>query len=139
LIGEDGLPQVIATVENDERGLHQVVVFAPGMPEGFQRWRLRLDPLSAPDNPWHVWPHRPLEDGRLLALQPLLFDGWRLHVVRDGIAETSSDVYDFQESSWALDALQGWSGEGEPEGWYRHKPSNRRRPDGDPTKEYVQP
>lgn len=37
----------------------------------------------------------------------------------------------------ALRALHGWSGEGEPEGWYRHRPSNRRRPGGNPDEEYV--
>lgn len=37
----------------------------------------------------------------------------------------------------ALRALHGWNGEGEPSGWYRHKPSNRRRPGGDPTREEV--
>ncbi|HEY7009048.1 MAG TPA: hypothetical protein VH395_08920 [Jatrophihabitantaceae bacterium] len=28
---------------------------------------------------------------------------------------------------------------GEPGGWIRHQPSNRRRPDGDATREYVRP
>lgn len=39
----------------------------------------------------------------------------------------------------ALRALHCWDGSGDPEGWYRHKPSNRRRPDGDPSREEVRP
>lgn len=35
-------------------------------------------------------------------------------------------------------AALGWDGEGEPEGWYRG-PGGRRRPDGDPSKEFVRP
>ncbi len=35
-------------------------------------------------------------------------------------------------------AAIGWDGKGEPEGWYRG-PGGRRRPDGDPAKEFVRP
>ena len=34
-------------------------------------------------------------------------------------------------------AALGWDGNGEPEGWYRHVPSGRRRPGGDPAKEHT--
>lgn len=27
----------------------------------------------------------------------------------------------------------------EPSGWFRHPPTGRRRPDGDPSKEYINP
>lgn len=37
----------------------------------------------------------------------------------------------------AVAAFKAWDGEGEPEGWIRHTPSNRRRPDGDPSQETV--
>jgi hypothetical protein len=30
-----------------------------------------------------------------------------------------------------------WDGTGEPEGWFRHPASGRRRPDCDPAQEYV--
>lgn len=33
--------------------------------------------------------------------------------------------------------LNEWNGEGEPEGWYRHRKTGRRRPGGDPEKEYI--
>lgn len=40
----------------------------------------------------------------------------------------------------AQEALRAWSGESgtEPMGWHRHPRTGRRRPDGDPNKEYVQ-
>ncbi|MFG7180689.1 hypothetical protein ACGYQ5_14270 [Burkholderia pseudomallei] len=36
-------------------------------------------------------------------------------------------------------ALTAWDGEGEPSGWHRHPDSGRRRPNGDPAREYVNP
>lgn len=38
----------------------------------------------------------------------------------------------------AVKAAEVWDGEGDPpDGWHRHPASGRRRPDGDPKKEYV--
>jgi hypothetical protein len=37
----------------------------------------------------------------------------------------------------AYEAISRWDGTGEPLGWHRHPPTGRRRPDGDPDKEYV--
>jgi hypothetical protein len=34
-------------------------------------------------------------------------------------------------------ALIEWDGEGEPSGWFRNPQTGRRRPDGDPEKEYI--
>lgn len=93
---------------------------------------------------WHRWPHRNLADGRLLALEPLL-TGFRLHVVASPWNMGSDEVYDFPvddrdteaKARAAYVALHRWDGTGEPEGWYRHRPSNRRRPGGDPEQEYV--
>lgn len=36
-------------------------------------------------------------------------------------------------------ALDRWDGRGEPQGWHRHPASGRRRPDGDPAQEHVNP
>lgn len=41
------------------------------------------------------------------------------------------------EPGTALQAFNAWSGAGEPEGWHRHPSTGRRRPGGDPEKEYV--
>ena len=37
----------------------------------------------------------------------------------------------------AVATLETWDGVGEPTGWMRHPTTGRRRPDGDPSKEYV--
>jgi hypothetical protein len=39
----------------------------------------------------------------------------------------------------AVAALIAWDGKGEPEGWFRHPMSGRRRPDGDASREYTHP
>ena len=39
----------------------------------------------------------------------------------------------------AVAALKSWSGEGEPNGWYRDPMTGRRRPDSDEAREYVSP
>lgn len=79
---------------------------------------------------------RTLPDGREVWLAPLLFGGARLSIASDPLV--ASDVYDFQDADRACLEWMLWVPEGgEPEGWYRHRPSNRRRPGGDPTKEYV--
>src|SRR5213594_3620298 len=37
----------------------------------------------------------------------------------------------------ALAAAKAWDGQDEPAGWHRHPTSGRRRPGGDPEREYV--
>lgn len=57
------------------------------------------------------------------------------------------DEYGWDQQWWyetgdALGALLDWVAEGfegEPKGWHRHIPSNRRREGGDPAKEEVRP
>lgn len=36
-------------------------------------------------------------------------------------------VYDYDKWDYAMSVFETWDGEDEPEGWIRHKPSNRRR------------
>lgn len=84
---------------------------------------------------------RTLDDGRHLGVEPLLFSRARLTV---GTAEQHEvgcyeDAYDYDFRSEAFLAFVLWDGVGEPEGWVRHKPSNRRRPGGDPAQEHVRP
>jgi hypothetical protein len=51
------------------------------------------------------------------------------------------DRWCFHDAQAATEALVNWFivdiRDPEPSGWHRHTPSHRRRPDGDPTKEYV--
>lgn len=101
------------------------------------------DDLEAPrtrtPSAWRAWAHRDLPDGRLLALEPLLFGVARLHVVEDERSTSSVSIYDFQDLPAAVVALAEWDGAGDPDGWYRHRPSDRRRPGGDPANEQVAP
>lgn len=46
--------------------------------------------------------------------------------------------YCYQTREGALKALTDWDGTGEPVGWHRSPETGRRRPDGDPTKEYIE-
>lgn len=96
-------------------------------------------PVRRRGSAWREWPHRALADGRLLAVEPLLMGAGRLHIVADEASTASVSIYDFTDLSDALVQLHRWNGRGEPKGWYRHRPSNRRRPDGDPKRQYVAP
>lgn len=55
----------------------------------------------------------------------------------DMLFNVYSDVWQYQSVQAALAAHDAWDGVGEPTGWYRHPASGRRRPDGDPAKEFV--
>lgn len=87
---------------------------------------------------WGFSAYRVLEDGRVAIVLPQVFntiltvsspESWRLGC-RD-------DVFTYMRWQDAVAALEAWDGSGEPEGWVRHQPSNRRRPEGDPAWEYV--
>lgn len=82
---------------------------------------------------------RTLADGRVLDVTPL---GWGYALlgiiwVEDLGLGIYSDVWQYQSRDAALAALQTWDGHGEPGGWYRHPATGRRRPDGDPAREFV--
>jgi hypothetical protein len=49
------------------------------------------------------------------------------------------NVYNYSTAKGALEAMKSWDGteEHEPEGWFRHPATGRRRPDGDKSKEYI--
>ncbi|MEW6306768.1 MAG: hypothetical protein AB1705_25150 [Verrucomicrobiota bacterium] len=49
------------------------------------------------------------------------------------------DCWCYETLQDAVIALNRWDLRGEPAGWIRHPASGRRRPDGDPAKEYVRP
>jgi hypothetical protein len=82
---------------------------------------------------------RVLPDGHILYLLE-----WRAHGVQlsvglgDGYF-SDTWIYDVEQADAGWRAALGWDGEGEPDGWHRHPQSGRRRPDGDPAKEFVRP
>lgn len=81
---------------------------------------------------------RVLPDGRGVYLMAMAFGNLRLAIGEHG-SMYLDDGWCFQaaQTDAAWRAAIGWDGEGEPEGWYRHPESGRRRPGGDASKEYV--
>lgn len=80
-----------------------------------------------------------LPDGRIATIAPLLFGRAILTV-----ATAETHVWGQYDEGWEYDhhqpaiyALIVWNGKGEPFGWTRHPKSGRRRPDGDPAREYI--
>ena len=47
--------------------------------------------------------------------------------------------HDYESDLGAILAATEWDGDGEPMGWHRHPSTGRRRPEGDPEMEYVNP
>lgn len=47
------------------------------------------------------------------------------------------DEWCYETSAAALNALDAWDGEGEPEGWNRHPATGRYRHRGDPNDEWL--
>lgn len=102
-------------------------------------------PIQAPPRPemspypqaGPVWGWREMPDGRIAWVFPMLF------TARIGVglptSRTLDDAWCYEEPSAALAAMHAWDGEGEPDGWHRHPSSGRRRPGGDPNKEYIAP
>lgn len=85
----------------------------------------------------YLWT-RELGDGRAVFLMPLFGSNLRLGIGLLG-APDMDDVWCYQapQTDEAWRAALGWDGEGEPEGWYRHPQTGRRRPGGDPAQEHV--
>jgi len=81
---------------------------------------------------------RPLGDGRAVYLCDMAFGNLRLAVGEFG-AVVYDDVWCYQQGQTdaAWRAALGWDGQGEPDGWYRHPGTGRRRPGGDPAQERV--
>lgn len=80
-----------------------------------------------------------LPGGFRLQVLPLAFGAGRLCIGVYG-AGWYEDVWDYETLSGAIIAMEAWDGTPgtSPEGWYRHLKTGRRRPGGDPAKEYIQ-
>jgi len=93
--------------------------------------------LEYPDFYLHL---RLLPDGRAVWIQRQIFTyAITIGHADDGFGYDTEWTYETEER--ALAALKKWNPleQAEPEGWHRHPDSGRRRPDGDPAKEYVRP
>jgi hypothetical protein len=76
-----------------------------------------------------------LSDGRVIVVERLFGHQALLWLRAPWINVQDGWVYASLET--ALAAAQAWDGHEEPRGWLRHPKSGRRRPGGDPTREYL--
>ena len=104
---------------------------------GIAAYQSPFDPDTDRSDPESVWylHKRQLDDGRILYLEPKLGGTVSLCVAPD--SWSISDRYCYHEHDAAWRAVLGWNGKGDPEGWYRHAPSMRRRPDFTIESEYI--
>lgn len=79
-----------------------------------------------------------LPEGRYKAILPLMYTH-AIVVGRLGDETGYDDRWCFKSLAEARGAFEAWGGTGEPEGWVRHPTSGRRRPEGIPELEYVNP
>ncbi len=76
-----------------------------------------------------------LPDGRVIAVERLFGHQALLSLRAPWIHVQDGWVYASLET--ALAAARAWDGREEPSGWIRPPTSGRRRPGGDPAREYV--
>lgn len=88
---------------------------------------------------WGYVAWRWLPDGELIGVVPMAFGNGRL--CRDLNPFGCGDGYCYDGVLRAVHYMNVFDPEkeSEPDGWKRHIQSGRRRPDGDKTKEYVNP
>jgi hypothetical protein len=96
-------------------------------------WGDRADERSVLARIWYP-------NGRIVELRPLAFTV-SLAVVSPDYRYSYNDGWCYKSAQLAFLAAIAWDGgeDTEPEGWHRHPPSGRRRPDGDAAAEYVNP
>lgn len=111
------------------------------------------EPLCAVATPEElVWLSRMCETNGYLAPTPMGDGKWaalsRFAFTMAILKGSMFDDYGYEDrwcfDSWrsAVVGLADWIArgfEGEPQGWHRHPDSGRRRPDGDASKEYINP
>lgn len=80
--------------------------------------------------------YRALDDGWEITVWRMAFN-WR---VCFGSGLGFEDAYCFADRGRALQAAMLWDGVGEIlDGWHKQPTTGRRRPDGDPAREYTAP
>jgi len=80
--------------------------------------------------------YREFDNGRDAAIVPMLYTH---ALVADLDNFGYGDRWCYKTFEGAQNALAEWSGDGEPNGWHRHPDTGRRRENGDPEKETIQP
>lgn len=69
---------------------------------------------------------RLLDDGRYIALERQLYGA--AAIIRSNVGDDfgRDDYWRYNDLAPAMIALAKWDGQGDPEGWVKHSPSNRR-------------
>lgn len=84
---------------------------------------------------------RVLPDGREISVLLMIFS-YRI-CIGDDYGYGYSDGWCYPHglgSAFVIAAAESWDGTGDPaDGWVKHIGSSRRRPNGDPAQEYVEP
>jgi hypothetical protein len=102
--------------------------------------------VSMPSNDFESWLKeesggmcvavKTLPDGIYGAVKPLLFH-WTFIIGEADDRCTYLDRFCYQTEDGARAALDAWDGTKDPQGWHRHPNTGRRRPAGDPLREYI--
>lgn len=127
----DELDELLAFLERD-------IVRPPAVSEGEIRLAAQLGRTRRTRGADYLW-IEVLDDGRALSLLPWSGSGFQLSIGRLGSGfHDDTWLYrgDMHDAAWR--AVLGWDGQGEPEGWYRHPHTGRRREDGTPESETIQ-
>lgn len=82
---------------------------------------------------------RVLPDGRGVFLMQMLGSNLRIGISPKGNRMTFAAEYCYHDHDAAWRCALGWDGQDEPDGWYRHPMTGRRRPDGTVESEFVAP
>lgn len=99
------------------------------------------------DNDWCLWPAchaivRRVDNVRYVAVLPFIYThGIVWGYIRDA-RFGYEDRWCYPLAEVAVAAASAWDGNApstEPDGWIKHVTTGRRRPDGDATKEYIEP
>ncbi len=79
-----------------------------------------------------------LGEGFYGQIMPMLLGNWRLCLGRYDDEVNVENAWCYHGLLRAAQALADWTDpDKEPDGWVRNPQTGRRRPDGDPAKEYV--
>jgi hypothetical protein len=81
----------------------------------------------------YMRPFRCLPDGRIAALMEINSGRWA--IVAGIHPYGHRDAWYYTSRATARAALEKWDGTADPQGWFRHPQSGRRRPDGDASRE----
>lgn len=95
--------------------------------------------LDEPNDNGQVAIRAGVPSGIELAVVPQIFNA----KITKGVAGMPwyDEEWTYEIVADAIAALSAWDTvrQAEPGGWHRHKPSNRRRTNGNPEKEYIRP